>query len=57
MREFTTTGELAAILNRLPKNTPIFVCGTTGYYVELADGKSVCLDCEDLEGEEFEQES
>jgi len=56
MKEFTTTGELAAILSKLPKNTPVFVCGTTGYYVEFAGGRAVCLDCEDLEDEEFEQE-
>ncbi len=41
-------------MGKLPKSTPVFICGAVGFYHQYASGKAVCLDCETLEAEELE---
>lgn len=52
MNQFSTVGELMDLLDKLPKDMPLYICGAVGHYYELPGGKAVCLDCEGLEGQE-----
>lgn len=52
MKQFSTVGELVALLGTLPKDTPFYICGAIGYYYEFENGKVICLDYEDLVQEE-----
>lgn len=52
MNQFSTVGELMGLLDKLPKDMPLYIRGAVEYYYELSGGKAVCLDCEDLEGQE-----
>ena len=46
---FQTVGELRAMLNHLPANTRVSICGDANcFYHEERDGSLICLDCEDL---------
>lgn len=46
---FQTVGELRALLNRLPAETTVCICGDANcfFHEELA-ASAICLDCEDL---------
>lgn len=48
-RTFQTVGELRALLNHLPAHTRVVICGDLNcFYHEDEDGRTVCLDSEDL---------
>lgn len=47
---FQTAGELRALLNHLPSNTRVVICGDLNcFFHEDQDGSTVCLDSEDLD--------
>ena len=49
-RTFQTVGELRALLNHLPAHTRVVICGDLNcFYHEDEDGRTVCLDSEDLD--------
>lgn len=49
-RTFQTVGELRALLNHLPAHTRVVICGNLNcFYHEDEDGRTVCLDSEDLD--------
>lgn len=46
---FRTVGELRALLNRLPAETTVSICGDIDcFYHEERGADAICLDCEDL---------
>ena len=46
---FQTVGELRSMINRLPANTRVCICGDINcFYHEEVNGSLICLDCEDL---------
>lgn len=48
-KAFQTVGELRALLNHLPPNTPVCICGDTNCFLhEEQDVSVICLDCDDL---------
>ena len=49
-RTFQTVGELRALLNHLPARTRVTICGDLNcFFHEAEDGRTVCLDNEDLD--------
>lgn len=54
--QFDTVGELIALLELLPEDTPVSICGDNYcFYHEEQDGSAICLDCEEL-SECYEEE-
>ena len=48
-KAFQTVGELRTLLNALPADTRISICGDINcFYHEEQDGSLICFDCEDL---------
>ena len=48
-RTFQTVGELRALMNHLPARTRVTICGDINcFFHEDEDGRTVCLDSEDL---------
>jgi len=48
-KAFQTVGELRTLLNRLPAETTVCICGDANcFFHEETDGTIICLDCEDL---------
>ncbi|MDD4509500.1 MAG: hypothetical protein PHY23_01055 [Oscillospiraceae bacterium] len=49
-RQFKTVGELRKLIENLPDNTEVSICGDNYcFYHEEQDKSCICLDCEDLE--------
>ena len=49
-KQFKTVGELREILNDIPDDTQVLICGEDyGWFHIEQDGSVVCLDNEDLE--------
>lgn len=48
-KAFQTVGELRTLLNQLPAETTVCICGDANcFFHEETDGATICLDCEDL---------
>lgn len=49
-KAFLTVGDLRALMNDLPAETRVCICGDANcFYHEEQDGSAICLDCEDLQ--------
>lgn len=49
-KAFLTVGDLRALMNDLPAETRVCICGDANcFYHEEQDGSTICLDCEDLQ--------
>lgn len=47
---FLTVGDLRTLMNGLPAETRVCICGDANcFYHEEQDGSAICLDCEDLQ--------
>lgn len=49
-KAFLTVGDLRALMNDLPAETRVCICGDANcFYHEEQDGSAICLDCEGLQ--------